>query len=99
MLDELQRLGECAPLQMLLAHYAERGKPDREAWQDRLNGLEGQQSREMIRLHGELLAYGWIEQNTGVTPTPMPKDGGAPACYRVTSTGLRALRQVRLAVV
>jgi hypothetical protein len=97
MFDELDRLREATELRTLLAHYAERGKADREAWQDRLNALDGVQPRELVRLHGELLAFGWIEQNTGVTPMPMPKGGAAPACYRVTSAGLRALRQVSLA--
>ena len=34
-----------------------------------------------------------IEQNTGVTPAVRP--GGAPACYRITTAGARALRQAR----
>jgi hypothetical protein len=96
MADELERLREAAGLRALLTHYAERGKADRNVWQDRLGEMDGLQPRELVRLHGELLAFGWIEQNTGVTPLPMPP-GGVPACYRVTAAGLRALRQVRLA--
>ena len=96
MFDELDRLREAPELRSLLAHYAERGKADREAWQDRLNHLDGLEARAVVRLHGELLAFGWIEQNTGVTPASMPRGGAAPACYRVTTAGLRALRQIVL---
>jgi len=49
--------------------------------------------REMTQMHGELIAYGWVEQNTGLTPVLRADE--APACYRVTTAGLRALKQVR----
>jgi hypothetical protein len=99
MFDDLDRLRESEPLRAVLAHYAEQGRDDREAWRDRLDRLDGVPPRELVRLHGELLAFGWVEQNTGVTPSAMPPGGGVPACYRVTAAGLRALRQVRLAAV
>jgi hypothetical protein len=47
-----------------------------------------------VRLHGELLAYGWLEQNTGVVSA---SSGAPPACYRVTAVGLRALRESQAA--
>ena len=72
---------------------AESATPDRLAWQDRVQELEGVEARELVRLHGELLACGWLEQNTGATP--VLKHGSAPACYRVTPLGLRALKQLR----
>jgi hypothetical protein len=51
----------------------------------------------MTRLHGELIAHGWVEQNTGLTP--LLRKGEAPACYRVTTAGLRALKQVKVGEV
>ena len=93
MFDEMDRLRGLDGLRALLDHYAALAKPDRQAWQDRLPELAGVQGRDLVRLHGELLAYGWIEQNTGLTPNA--RRGAAPACYRVTSPGLRALKQLR----
>jgi hypothetical protein len=93
MFDELERLGENAHLLTLLAHYARAGEVDRETWQDRLMQLDGARPEDLVRLHGELIAYDWIEQNTGLTPAP--RGGAVPQCYRVTPAGLRALRQVR----
>lgn len=80
-------------LARLLSHYAELGAADRETWQDRRMGLEGVEPRELVRLHGQLLACGWVEQNTGATPVLRP--GVVAACSRVTAAGLRALRQAR----
>lgn len=52
--------------------------------------LEGVPAAELVKLHGELIAYGWVEQNTGVTTILKP--GVAACCYRVTAAGKRALR-------
>ena len=82
MFDELDRLGEDEHLFALLAHYARAGTADREAWQGRLTQLEGARAEDVVRLHGELIAYDWVEQNTGEVP----------ASYRVTPAGLRAFR-------
>jgi hypothetical protein len=82
MFDELERLGESESLFTLLAHYARAGFADREAWQGRLTQLEGARPEDLVKLYGELLAYDWVEQNTGAVP----------ACYRVTPAGLRAFR-------
>jgi hypothetical protein len=41
------------------------------------------------------LAFGWVEQNTGVMPSLQP--GAVLGCYRVTSAGLRALRRAEVA--
>jgi hypothetical protein len=95
MFDELEWLRGSPELQRLLGHYAEATVTDREAWQDRLMHLEGVEPRELVRRHGELLAFGWIEQNTGHTPLLRP--GAVPCCYRVTPAGLRALEQARRA--
>ena len=82
---------EASALFRLLRHYAEAGVADREAWQDRVMSLDDLGPRELSRLHGELIAAGWVEQNTGVTP--VVKRGIAAACYRITSPGLRTYRK------
>ena len=91
--DGWPRLRQSEALTRLLTHYAELGVADREAWQDRRMDLEGVEPRELVRLHGQLIGCGWLEQNTGATPVSMP--GVVAACYRVTAAGLRALRQAR----
>jgi hypothetical protein len=91
MFDELQRLHDEPALCRILGHYAELGNLDREAWQDRLMELDGASGRELIQWHGELLAHGWIEQNTG--HTPVLRSGSVAACYRITPAGRRALRE------
>lgn len=63
MFDDLDRLRDNEVLSALLEHYA--GFAEREAWQDRLMQLDGADRNHLVRLHGELLAFGWIEQNTG----------------------------------
>ena len=91
--DGWPRLRQSEALGRLLTHYADLGAADREAWQDRRMALEGVGPRDLVRLHGQLIACGWLEQNTGATPVSMP--GVGAACYRVTAAGLRALRQAR----
>jgi hypothetical protein len=93
MYDELDLLLEDETLQALLRHYGNLGKADRQIWQDRLMELEGVAGRELAARHGELLAYGWLEQNTGLTPGAKP--GAALACYRISPAGVRALKEVR----
>src|SRR5438128_2419830 len=96
MFDEMDRLRDVKELSALLAHYAELAAPDRQVWQDRVQELEGIDARAVVKLHGELLAYGWLEQNTGATP--VLRRGAAAACYRITTAGLRALKQAAVAV-
>ena len=93
MLDEMDRLRDEKSLFALLSHYAALGAVDRQGWQDRFLEMQGVETRQLVRLHGELLAYGWLEQNTGLTP--VLRRGEAPACYRIAPAGLRALKQVR----
>ena len=92
MLDELQVLQGNKYLSRLLAHYAEAGATNREAWQDRVMNLEGVERQELVKLHGKLIAFSWIEQNTGVVP--ILEQGAVPQCYRVTGAGLKALKMV-----
>ena len=93
MFNELVRLRDTPTLFELLSHYAGLAAPDRQVWQDRQMQQDGCDTREMTRLHGELIAHGWVEQNTGLTPGL--RKGEAPACYRVTTAVLRALKQVK----
>ena len=95
MFDEVERLRADPRLLGLLAHYARAGVADREAWQDRVMELDGVETRQLARLHGELIACGWLEQNTGVTG---PGKVGA-SCYRSTSAGLKALKRARVECV
>jgi hypothetical protein len=90
MFDELERLGDVPDLLKLLTHYAQVGAAERETWQDRLLALEDVPTGELVKLHGELLAYSWIEQNTG--STPILKPGAVACCYRITVAGQRALK-------
>src|ERR1700677_1496929 len=48
------------------------------------DGHGGVAPSELSKLHGELIAFSWADQNTGQVP----------CCYRVTSSGLRAIQQV-----
>jgi hypothetical protein len=93
MFDELERLRQTKELFDLLTHYQQVGEADRQAWRDRLDEMEGIEPRQLVKLHGELLAYGWLEQNTGLTP--VLRVGAAASCYRITTAGIRALKQVR----
>jgi len=93
MFDELERLRGVKELFDLLRHYQQAGQTDREAWQDRVVEMTGIEPRQLVKLHGELLAYGWLEQNTGLTP--VLRAGVAASCYRITSAGIRALKQAR----
>jgi hypothetical protein len=93
MIDELDRLRQVKGLYDLLACYQEKAGADRQAWQDRVLEQAGVEPRDLVRFHGELLAYGWLEQNTGMAEAP--RVGAAPCCYRITPAGIRALRQAR----
>jgi hypothetical protein len=93
MFDELERLRGVKELFVLLQHYQHVGEADRQAWQDRVVELESVEPRQLVKLHGELLAYGWLEQNTG--QTPVLRTGAAANCYRITTAGIRALKQAR----
>ena len=92
MFDFSARLRDDARLLTLLAHYAHAGSVDRTAWQDRLMAMDGVEPKELTALHGELIAFDWIEQNAGhVSVRP---DGGLGACYRVTPHGMREFRRI-----
>ncbi|MBN9519359.1 hypothetical protein J0H58_12690 [bacterium] len=92
MFDFSVRLRDNARLLTLLSHYAQAGAADRAAWQDRLMEMDGVEPRELTALHGELIAFDWIEQNTGHV---IVRPGSAlAACYRVTQHGMREFRRI-----
>jgi hypothetical protein len=91
MFNEFDLLSGNPKLFHLLSHYSQLGETDPEAWQDRIMELEGVQTQELTRLYGDLLAHGWIAQNTGVTP--ILRLGAVPCCYRITPAGKRALKK------
>lgn len=93
MFDEMERLLASPELVRLLDHYAQLGSADREVWQDRLMELEAVEAKQLSRLHGELIAFGWVEMNTSFSG--LVRKGAVPGCYRVTSAGIRAARQAR----
>jgi hypothetical protein len=96
MFDELDRLRDNLQLAGLLSYYARLGEPDISIWQDRLMQMEGVTSTELSRLHGQLIAFGWIEQNTGQVSVLRP--GEVPHCYRITPSGQKALKRAFRAV-
>lgn len=91
MIDDSLRLRENPRLLSLLSHYAQQGTEDRATWRDRLMQMEGVEAKELSALHGELIAFEWIEQNTG--QAVMRADGTLSACYRITVSGLREYRR------
>lgn len=91
MFDDSLRLRENPRLLSLLSHYAQQGTQDRATWRDRLMQMEGVEAKELSALHGELIAFDWIEQNTG--QAVMLQDGTISSCYRITVSGLRECRE------
>jgi hypothetical protein len=92
MFNELVRLRDVPDLQQLLSHYVEAAVAAPGLWQDRVMHLKGVEPRTLAKLHGELLAHDWIEQNTGHTSFPPATE--YRCCYRATEAGIRALKQV-----
>jgi hypothetical protein len=92
MFDLSVRLRENAQLLTLLSHYARLGSEDRTAWQSRLMRMDGVTAERLTALHGELIAFDAIEQNTG--HAILLPDGTLSACYRVTQQGLREFRRL-----
>jgi hypothetical protein len=93
LLDERERLCQSQGLMQLLTYYAEQNLLNPETWLDRLMQIDGADAHDLVRWHGELIAFGWIEQNTGHTPAC--KEGTVASCYRVTAAGRRALREAQ----
>lgn len=94
MMDDVQRLRQSTILTRLLEAYAALGAENREAWHDRIMDFPEVDTPGLVQLHGELLAFGWIEQNTGVLPCL--EAGRLPQCYRTTTAGVRALKRAAM---
>lgn len=92
MLDFSVRLRENAHLLALLSHYARPGAEDRTAWRDRVMRMDGVEPQQLTVLHGELIAFDWVEQNTG--DARRSAGGALAACYRVTPHGLREFQRL-----
>ncbi len=71
----------------VLGHYDKRDAVGPAPWRERLMDIPGVAAAELSRLHGLLLAYGWIVQG------PALGDDGRclSSCYRITPAGQRAL--------
>lgn len=93
MFDDSQRLRDNPLLFKLLSHYAQSGSEDRTTWRDRLMHLDDVDTRGLSMLHGELIAFDWIEQNTGQAVAR--DDGTLSQCYRITPNGLREVRRLQ----
>ena len=92
MFDFSVRLRENAHLLSLLSHYAGLGSEDRTVWRDRVMRMGGVGPEQLTALHGELIAFDGIEQNTG--HAVLLPDGTLSACYRITQSGLREFRRL-----
>lgn len=77
-------------LRSLLDHYHDaKRKEGAGDWQDRAMELDGMDERELTRLHGQLLANGWLETRVEAADAHQP--GRLTKCYRITSDGEKAL--------
>ena len=85
MLDDLDCLRSNPRLLEMLTHYANLGQGDRDTWHPRLLAMEQVEPSDFVKMHGQLIAFGWIELNVGQVPT----------CYRITLAGQQALRQAQ----
>jgi hypothetical protein len=77
-------------LRELLRRYRELKVHQPQAeWHDRVMDHEGLEAEQLCRLHGLLLANGWIE--TRVYADAFATPGRLAQCYRATPEGARAL--------
>jgi hypothetical protein len=90
--DFAGRLRENPGLLALLGALRPVGAPEREVWRDRVMHLDGADPREVTALHGELIAFDWVEQNAG--HVRVKPDGTLAECYRATAQGLREYRRL-----
>jgi hypothetical protein len=86
MLDNLERLRNSPQLLQLFSHYATLGEANPEAWRPRLMQMESDGKVDLVKLHGELIAFDFVEQNTGQMP----------CSYRLTRAGLKAVREIQV---
>lgn len=77
-------------LELLLRYGARHKESPQTEWHDRVMELDGADGPRLAKLHGLLLAAGWIE--TRVHGESFRTPGRLEACYRITPEGLTALR-------
>ena len=90
MSEEIEQFPE--DLVGLLQLYANAGLANPDAWQLRIMTLDGADDRRLSRLHGRLIAAGWIEFNVAAARAKSEM----MRCYRITAAGRRALRRAHL---
>ena len=88
MRGELQQFRNDPRVYQVLGYY-DSGRPaGLPAWRQRLMTLPGVDAQELSRLHGLLIAYGWLVQGPALS-----SDGRSlSSCYRMTPAGQRAFR-------
>lgn len=87
----LDTFSPSAPLRGLLARYRDLGEASPDVpWHDRVMELAGIGPDELSKLHGILLAKGWLD--TRVDREALATPGRLRACYRATREGIAALR-------
>ena len=59
--------------------------------------MEGVETKELTQLHGELIAFDWIEQNIGRASSTTERI--IAGLYRITLHGIRDFRQVQGIVI
>lgn len=92
MLDALAVLRANDHLRRLLLEYRLLREYEPETlWHDRIMALADLAPKELSRLHGLLLANGWLDIR--VMPEAFEQPGRIAQCYRITREGLLALRQ------
>ncbi len=92
MSEELEQFPEDSLLVGLLQLYANAGLVNPDAWQFRVMTLDGADDRRLSRLHGRLIAAGWLEFNLAAARAKSE----TMRCYRITAAGRRALRRAHL---
>lgn len=91
MITGYEALRDDPRLHGLLLTYSKmkKQKPDAD-WHDRIMEMDGVSEEELNKLHGLLLASGWME--TRVHGDAFRTAGKLEACYRITPDGNAALR-------
>ena len=85
MLDGPERLRSSPQLLQLFTHYARLCEENPEAWQVRLTQMEGDGRVDLVKLHGELIAFDFVELDSGQMPCR----------YRLTRAGLKLFQQIK----
>jgi hypothetical protein len=92
MSEEIEQIPEDSVLVLLLELYANAGLANPDVWQLRIMTLDGADDRRLSRLHGRLIAAGWLEFNIAAATAKSE----TMRCYRITAAGRRALRRAHL---